>query len=89
MLCVKPLFFTKTCTIYLFLESFKKYGVVLNETVIKQEAINAIESLPDAVNFEEIMYRLYVLEKVHQGQTAILNGNIKNLAELKQEAANW
>ena len=56
---------------------------------IKQEAINAIESRPDAVNFEEIMYRLYVLEKVHQGQTAILDGNIKNLDELKQEVANW
>ena len=46
---------------------------------IKQEAIHAIESLPDAVNSEEIMYRLYVLEKVHNGQTAISNGNIKAL----------
>jgi len=56
---------------------------------IKQEAIHAIESLPDAVNFEEIMYRLYVLEKVHNGQTAISNGNIKTLDELKREVANW
>jgi hypothetical protein len=56
---------------------------------IKQEAIHAIESLPDAVNFEEIMYRLYVLEKVHQGQTAISDGNIKTLDELKKEVANW
>jgi hypothetical protein len=52
---------------------------------IKQEAIHAIESLPDAVNFEEIMYRLYVLEKVHQGQTAISDGNIKTLDELKKD----
>ena len=56
---------------------------------IKQEAIHAIESLPDAVNFEEIMYRLYVLEKVHNGQTAISNGNIKTLDQLKLEVANW
>lgn len=56
---------------------------------IKQESIHAIESLPDAANFEEIMYRLYVLEKVHNGQTAISNGNIKTLDELKREVANW
>ena len=56
---------------------------------IKQEAIHAIENLPDAVNFEEIMYRLYVLEKIHQGQTAISNGNVKTIDELKQEVANW
>ncbi len=56
---------------------------------IKQEAINAIENLPDAVNFEEIMYRLYVLEKIHQGQAAISNGNVKTIDELKQEVANW
>ena len=56
---------------------------------IKQEAIHAIENLPDAANFEEIMYRLYVLEKIHQGQTAISNGNIKKIDELKREVANW
>jgi hypothetical protein len=55
---------------------------------IKQEAIHAIESLPDAINFEEIIYRLYVLEKVHNGQTAISNGNVKTLDQLKQEVAN-
>jgi len=56
---------------------------------IKQEAIHAIENLPDTANFEEIMYRLYVLEKIHQGQTAISNGNVKTIDELKREVANW
>ena len=56
---------------------------------IKQKAIHAIESLPDAVNFEKIMYRLYVLEKIYNGQTAISNGNIKTLDELKREVAYW
>ena len=49
---------------------------------IKQETIHAIESLPDAVNFEEIMYRLYVLEKAHNGQTAISNWVQKEAAKL-------
>ena len=33
----------------------------------KQEALHAIERLPDDVPFDEIVYRLYVLGKVQQG----------------------
>lgn len=34
----------------------------------KQEAIEAIQRLPDTVDMEEIMYRLYVLENIRRGQ---------------------
>ena len=33
----------------------------------KQEALEAIARLPDTVDFEEIVYRLYVIKKIHQG----------------------
>ena len=33
----------------------------------KQEAIQTIERLPDDVPLDEIVYRLYVLNKVQQG----------------------
>ena len=34
----------------------------------KQEAIDAIQRLPDTADTEEIMYRLYVLENIRRGQ---------------------
>jgi len=34
----------------------------------KQEALETIERLPDTVDTEEIMYRLYVLENIRRGQ---------------------
>lgn len=34
---------------------------------IKQEAIEAIQRLPDLTGMEEIMYRLYVLESIRSG----------------------
>lgn len=33
----------------------------------KQEALEAIQSLPDNVDWDEIMYRVYVLNKIHAG----------------------
>ncbi len=35
---------------------------------VKQEAIDAIQRLPDSADTEEMMYRLYVLENVRRGQ---------------------
>jgi hypothetical protein len=56
---------------------------------LKQEAIQAILTLPEDVNLEEIMYRLYVLNKIHAGQEAIKTGKNKSVDELKKEIENW
>jgi hypothetical protein len=34
---------------------------------LKQEAIKAISTLPENVDLEEIMYKLYVIDKVRKG----------------------
>lgn len=36
----------------------------------RQEALEAIGKLPDDTDMDEIMYRLYVLDKVRKGQQA-------------------
>lgn len=56
---------------------------------IKQEAIDAISKLPDNTNFEEIMYRLYVIEKINSGKEAILNGKSISSEDLRKEVASW
>jgi len=42
---------------------------------LKQEAIKTISQLPDNVDMEEIMNRLYVLDKIQKGQEDIKQGN--------------
>ncbi len=55
----------------------------------KQEAINAINTLPDNASIEDIMYRLYVIDKIKRGQTAVKNGETITLEKLKQEIKSW
>jgi hypothetical protein len=56
---------------------------------LKQEAINAISKMPDSADIEEIMYRLYVIDKVRKGRDAVEQGDTKSIKELKKEIALW
>jgi len=56
---------------------------------IKEEALQAISTLPDNTPMEEIMYRLYVIDKVRKGQDAIKNGRTISTEELKKEITTW
>lgn len=56
---------------------------------IKQEAIEAISKLPDSATIEDMMYRLYVIDKVHAGLDDVRNGKIITSEELKREIQSW
>jgi len=56
---------------------------------IKQEVINAISSLPDNASIEDIMYHLYVIDKIKNGLSSIEKGEILSLDELKKEIETW
>ncbi len=56
---------------------------------IKQEAINAISKLPDDANIDDIMYRLYVIDKVARSQQAVKDGKTITVDELKREVQSW
>jgi hypothetical protein len=55
----------------------------------KQDAIEAIEQLPDNVAMDEIVYRLYVLNKVRQGLQDIEAGRGISSEELEREIEQW
>ena len=57
--------------------------------VHKKDIIKAITNLPENIELEDIMYRLYVLEKISQGQHAIVQGKKITLEELEKEVQNW
>ncbi len=55
----------------------------------KQEALNTIGQLPEDADMEEIMYRLYVLDKIRKGQKAVEEGKSITSEELKRETDSW
>ena len=56
---------------------------------LKQDAIDLITQLPDDADVDEIMYRLYVLDKVRKGREAVEQGRTVSHEELKREIEQW
>ena len=56
---------------------------------LKQEAIRVISKLPDTANIEDIMYELYVIDKVKRGREAVERGETISLEDLKREMQTW
>ena len=55
----------------------------------KQDAIEVIEQLPDNVPMDEIVYRLYVLNKVRRGMQDVEAGRGISSEELAREIEQW
>ena len=55
----------------------------------KQDTLNTINQLPETADMEEIMYRLYVLDKVRKGQEDVEQGKTLTSEELQHEIDSW
>ena len=55
----------------------------------KQEALNTIGQLPEDTDIDEIMYQLYVLDKIRKGQEAVERGETLSSEALKEEIDSW
>ena len=56
---------------------------------LKQEALNSISKMPDTAEIDDIMYRLYVIDKVRKGREAVKRGEVVSIEELKKEIESW
>jgi hypothetical protein len=56
---------------------------------LKQEALNVISRMPDTAEIDDIMYRLYVIDKVRKGREAVKRGEVLSIEELKKEIESW
>ncbi len=56
---------------------------------LKQEVINAISNMPETADIDDIMYRLYVIDKVRKGKEAVQQGKVISVAELREEIKSW
>ena len=55
----------------------------------KQEALTAIQRLPDSADTEEIMYQLYVLENIRRGQQDAAEGKTQSAEEVLKDIQSW
>lgn len=55
----------------------------------KQEALEAIQRLPDDVDTEEMIYRLYVLENSRRGQQDAAEGKTESAEEVLNDIQSW
>lgn len=55
----------------------------------KQEALEAIQRLPDNVDTEEMIYRLYVLENIRRGQQDAAEGKTESAEEVLKDIQSW
>ena len=56
---------------------------------LKQEALNVISKMPDTAEIDDIMYRLYVIDKVRKGRRAVQRDETVSIEDLKKEIESW
>lgn len=58
-------------------------------SVVKEQVIELIKSLPDDCTLEDIQYHLYVREKVERGIRAIDEGRLVSQEEVEKKVKEW
>ncbi|MEE8163397.1 MAG: hypothetical protein V3T92_05225 [Anaerolineae bacterium] len=58
-------------------------------TVVKEEVIQLIEKMPDDCTVEDILYELYLKQKVDKGLQDIKEGRVVKHEEVKQRMSRW
>ncbi|HWR59022.1 MAG TPA: hypothetical protein VN328_09060 [Thermodesulfovibrionales bacterium] len=56
---------------------------------LKQEALRVISKLPETANIDDIMYEIYVVDKVKKGREAAERGESVSIEDLKREMQSW
>ncbi len=55
----------------------------------KQATLDLVDRLDDDVSFEDIIYELYVLEKIQRGMRDAEEGRVISHEEAKQRLSRW
>lgn len=56
---------------------------------IKEEAIKVISRMPEPVDIDDVMYRLYVIDKIRKGRDASAKKDAISVDALKKEIEQW
>ncbi len=56
---------------------------------LKQEALESLQRLPEDTDIDEMMYRLYVIDKLHKSREAVQLGQVISQEDLEGEMEQW
>jgi len=56
---------------------------------VKKEALRVISQLPAQTAMEDIMYRLYVIDKVRKGVADMNNGAVESHEKVSRDVSRW
>ncbi|MBI4469668.1 MAG: hypothetical protein HY650_10145 [Acidobacteria bacterium] len=55
----------------------------------KEAVRELLEQLPESASLEDILYHIYVRQKIQKGLDAAAEGRIMSQAEIEQRMARW
>lgn len=58
-------------------------------TIRKDEVLDLVRQLPDDVDIEELIYRLYLREKLAAAEEDIAAGRTLSAEEVRAQTASW
>jgi len=58
-------------------------------TITKDEVLELVRSLPDEVDLEDLIYRLYLCEKLAAAEEDIAQGRTLSAEEARAQAKQW
>lgn len=58
-------------------------------TIPKQKVFELIKDLPDEVDIDEIIYRLYLMQKLESAERDVQEGRVVSHEEVVKETSKW
>jgi len=58
-------------------------------TIAKQQVLDLIKELPEEVDVEELIYRLYLRQKLEAAEKDVREGRLVSHEEAVKETAKW
>ena len=53
--------------------------------IAKEQAKKLIETLPDSATWDDILYKIYVTQKINRGLDDVRQGNVVSHGEVKKQ----
>ena len=58
-------------------------------TIAKQQVLDLIKDLPEEVDIDEVMYRLYLRQKLEAAEKDVREGRLVSQKEVIKETSKW
>jgi hypothetical protein len=58
-------------------------------TIAKQQVLDLMNDLPDQVEIDEVIYRLYLRQKLELAEQDVRKGRLISHAEVVKETSQW